>query len=171
MTSHWTKAEVEIMINNYEKTTYQEISEMLPKKTRQQILNRAKKLGLKRDESLLPEKIYYDNEEKAWVRETETETAKVRAIHPAPEGQSYEETISKFTNKVAKTIYDLSKKLYPDFLVENDLYDHPKLFDLYSKVVFYEFLGEKPPNLEKEINEVIDTINPEVNEKRNQKDE
>lgn len=171
MTNHWTKAEEEIMINNYEKTSFEEISDLLPKKSRQQIFNKANKLGLKRNKSITPEKIYYDNEEKAWVRETETETAKVREIHPSPEGQSYEVTKDKFVKKLAKVIYDSSDKYYYDFLSENNLPHHPKFREIYGKVSICNFIGESTDHLVKEINDVIMEINSKVDKNGNQKDE
>jgi len=51
--SRWNKQEVEVMNNYYVNGVWEEITEMLPRKTEKQILNKAHRLGLKKPDELL----------------------------------------------------------------------------------------------------------------------
>jgi glutathionyl-hydroquinone reductase len=150
------------MINNYEKSTYEEITELLPKKTSTQILNRAKKLGLKRDKSLMPEKIYYDKDKKYWKHTYETENAIVTACYPASEEESYEEARQKVVKNMARVFNDLSNKYYYDFLAANNLPDDPRFRDIHFKLTFDKFVNKNTDHYVNEVNSVIDEINKEI---------
>ncbi|MGG3157122.1 hypothetical protein ABEP50_15800 [Priestia megaterium] len=51
--SRWNKQELELMNNYYVNGVWEEIVEMLPRKTEKQILNKAKQLGMNKESDLL----------------------------------------------------------------------------------------------------------------------
>lgn len=100
--SYWTKKELEILEKNFPSVKWEDLLEMLPKKTVRQIENKADNLGLDRTEEAAEE--YYDEIQEAWVVTSKNRGNKVSLVFPAKEGMTLEEAKKRVTDNIAKVL-------------------------------------------------------------------
>lgn len=132
----WSKKEDEILINNFSTIKWEELLEMLPEKTEKQILNRADKLCLTREDELI--EIYYDEDREAWVETWDIYAAKLKgtvsSVIPAKKGTTFEEARKALGKRICKAFFKLFKPRYDLFLkevgLEHDKEIASKFFDM-----------------------------------------
>ncbi|MGG3925696.1 hypothetical protein ABET51_06815 [Metabacillus fastidiosus] len=137
MASHWTKGELEILENHFVNLEWEKFLEMLPKKTEKQILSRAKKLGLKKEDDLIGR--YYDDEEGGWVEKTRSflgdRVMTMSVLYPCKKGTTFEFVHQAFSDHVSQVYYEtIFKKKCIDFISEYNLEPHEDIIN-----AFFEF--------------------------------
>ncbi|MGD6896120.1 hypothetical protein [Bacillus infantis] len=140
----WSEDELEILINNFSSIKWDVLLQLLPTKGEGSITSKAADLGLKRESEKIAE--YYDEERDAWVVTTVNYNkikVTVSSIYPAKGGSSFEEAKDRVVNNIAKSIYNISKPKYQEFLWEIGKGFHTKkLGDIFHKLQLNMFFRD-----------------------------
>jgi hypothetical protein len=130
--SSWNKKEEKIVKNNFSTAKWEDLLGMIPEKTKKQIINKANKLGIKREREVVD--LFYDDEKGAWVETTVSYNGskfKVNSIIPAPKGKTFEETKERVSLKVSKVFAEMIAPRYMELINTLSIHHSKELYSIF----------------------------------------
>ncbi|WP_342046008.1 hypothetical protein [Bacillus sp. OTU530] len=157
----WKKPEEEILKEYFANEEWEQLLKRLPNKTEKQILMKADRMGLEREDELI--EIYYDEEKTAWVESKKSYSSdriwRTDLIYPCSKGMSFTEVQELFALHVQNVFYDrLVKAEYMKLLQLFNVDRDKELLQFVWDVVLRNFVGKELENHEERLEKVIESI-------------
>lgn len=173
MSNYWNKKEEETLKEHFETMKWEELLDNLPNKTESQILRKASKMGMKRENELLEQ--YYDEERKGWVEKyryflDSNTICFVNGFLPSPQGSKIEDIKERFSEKFTTVFYEIYiKNQYYDFLSKLGLDHNDDLFNFFWDMRKRRFFNEDFPEYEERVKQVEESIKKQILEQKTTK--